>query len=407
MENLNLKTNPTGRSPKGKFYFGERSVLLDKDREKDCQIGDGVLDYDAFATRMKSQNYEYKSMFRTCGIDFYVATTSEAHHRFVGNMFMQTRINEISAITDEWVIFHNMELKTNPSVCIHLDRKEILIAGTSFLGEIKKGVFSIVGFEIPQKNMLPMHCSAFEYQDNTALMFGLSGTGKTTLSADPEYALIGDDEIAWSEHGLTNIETGCYAKTDGLDRETQPTIFDAMDGASKHGLLIEENKGVPNARASYPVRYVKGEITSQALFKHPKHIFFLSLDATGSMPSISKIDGLTVRKLFETGYTSKMPGTEDGVSEIQKVYSPCYGSPFMPLSVNVYSDMLMELIETHGSQVYLVNTGMNKDGVRFPLNETRGAIKKVLNYDVETKMTTWVNPVQPCKLGTIFLDEVL
>ena len=102
-----------------------------------------------------------------------------------------------------------------------------------------------------------------------------------------------------------------------------------------------------------------------------------------------------------------MPGTEDGVSEIQKVYSPCYGSPFMPLSVNVYSDMLMELIETHGSQVYLVNTGMNKDGVRFPLNETRGAIKKVLNYDVETKMTTWVNPVQPCKLGTIFLDEVL
>ena len=154
--------------------------------------------------------------------------------------------------------------------------------------------------------MLPMHCSAFEYNESTALMFGLSGTGKTTLSADPEYALIGDDEIAWSEFGLTNIETGCYAKTDGLDRETQPTIFDAMDSASKDGLLIEENKGVPNARASYPVRYVKGEITSQSLFKHPKHIFFLSLDATGSMPCISEIKEHTIRKLFETGYTSKM-----------------------------------------------------------------------------------------------------
>ena len=254
--------------------------------------------------------------------------------------------------------------------------------------------------------MLPMHCSAFEYNESTALMFGLSGTGKTTLSADPEYALIGDDEIAWSEFGLTNIETGCYAKTDGLDRETQPTIFDAMDGASKDGLLIEENKGVPNARASYPVRYVKGEITSQSLFKHPKHIFFLSLDATGSMPCISEIKEHTIRKLFETGYTSKMPGTEDGVNEIQKVYSPCYGSPFMPLPVKTYSDMLMNLIQENKSKVYLVNTGMNRQGNRYPLNETREAIKKVLDHDVETRKEEWTNPVQPCQLGTIFLHKV-
>ena len=237
-------------------------------------------------------------------------------------------------------------------------------------------------------------------------MFGLSGTGKTTLSADPEYKLIGDDEIAWSEFGLANIETGCYAKTDGLEPETQPTIFEAMEGAKNDGVLIEENKGVPNARASYPVRYVKDEITSRALFKHPKNIFFLSLDATGSMPAISEIKGHTIRKMFETGYTSKMPGTEDGVNEIQKVYSPCFGSPFMPLPVKIYSDMLMDRVIEEESNVYLVNTGMNKNGDRFPLNETREAIKKVLNYDVETREIEWTNPSQPCKLGTINLKEV-
>ena len=406
MENLNLETRPTGRSPKGKFYFGEKAVLLCKDRPKDCQVGN-ESDFNKLYDDLFSCHYEYKSMFRTCGIDFNVATTSEAHHRFVGNMFLQITVKSLSAISDDWIIFHNMEYESEPKVYIHLDRKIVLIVGTSFLGEIKKGVFSIVGFEVPQKNMLPMHCSAFEYNESTALMFGLSGTGKTTLSADPEYALIGDDEIAWSEFGLTNIETGCYAKTDELDRETQPTIFDAMDGARKDGVLIEENKGVPNARASYPVRYVKGEITSQSLFKHPKHIFFLSLDATGSMPCISEIKEHTIRKLFETGYTSKMPGTEDGVNEIQKVYSPCYGSPFMPLPVKTYSDMLMNLIQENKSKVYLVNTGMNKQGKRYPLNETREAIKKVLDHDVETRKEEWTNPVQPCQLGTIFLHKVL
>ena len=406
MKNLNLKTRPTGRSPKGKFYFGENTEKLCKDRPNECQIGN-ESDFNRLYDDLFSCHYEYKSMFRTCGIDFNVATTSEAHHRFVGNMFGQTRINSIPALTNDWVIFHNMEYESEPRVYIHLDRKIVLIVGTSFLGEIKKGVFSITGYTLPQQSVLPMHCSAFEYGEDTALMFGLSGTGKTTLSADPEYKLIGDDEIAWSEFGLANIETGCYAKTDGLEPETQPTIFEAMEGAKNDGVLIEENKGVPNARASYPVRYVKDEITSRALFKHPKNIFFLSLDATGSMPAISEIKGHTIRKMFETGYTSKMPGTEDGVNEIQKVYSPCFGSPFMPLPVKTYSDMLINLIEHQKSKVYLVNTGMNANGERFPLDETRQAIKKVLDYDVETRKKEWTNPVQPCKLGTVFLYEVI
>ena len=413
MENINIKTNPTGRSPKGKWYFGKNTSKLDRDRPNECQIGN-ESDFNALYDKMISCHYEYKSMFRTCGIDFGVATTSADHHKFVGNMFHHTRLGDKQNLIGDWKIYHNMELEGNPWVYIHLDRREVLIMGTSFLGEIKKCVFSIVGLVLPENGILPMHCSAFEYGDEydkyslpqTALMFGLSGTGKTTLSADPEYRLIGDDEIAWYESGLSFIEAGCYAKIEGLTEEQQPTIFEAMENARSQGLLIEENLGVPNARSSYPLRCVPDAITDRAHFDHPKNIFFLALDATGTLPAISKIEGMTIRKLFETGYTSKMPGTEDGVKEIQKVYSPCYGSPFMPLPVKTYSDMLMDRVIENECNVFLVNTGMNSEGKRFPLNDTRNCIKKVLDYDYEIEEMEWTNPIQPCKVGTITLYKV-
>lgn len=405
MDNINVKTFPTGRSPKGKFYFGENTIKLCRDRPKDVQIGN-VKDYEVFASNMKSFDYKYKSMFRTCGVDFNVATTSENHDKFVGNMFRKTRLNNIPSLTNDWTIYHNMVIRSNPQVWINLDEKEVLIAGTSFFGEIKKCVFTIMGYTLPQEGYLPMHCSAFEYKDDTALMFGLSGTGKTTLSADPEYKLIGDDEIAWGKEGLTYIETGCYAKTEGLNPETQPTIFQAMDNARSQGLLIEENVTEPNARSSYPIDCVPDAITNRALFSHPKDVFFLALDATGTLPAISKIEGMAIRRLFETGYTSKMPGTEDGVKEIQKVYSPCYGSPFMPLPVKTYSDMLMDRIIKEDSNVFLVNTGMDKTGNRFPLDKTRACIKQSLNGDYTTNDIEWTNPIQPCKVGTIKLKEI-
>ena len=405
MDNINVKTFPTGRSPKGKFYFGENTIKLCRDRQKDVQIGN-VKDYEVFASNMKSFDYKYKSMFRTCGVDFNVATTSENHDKFVGNMFRKTRLNNIPSLTNDWTIYHNMVIRSNPQVWINLDEKEVLIAGTSFFGEIKKCVFTIMGYTLPQEGYLPMHCSAFEYKDDTALMFGLSGTGKTTLSADPEYKLIGDDEIAWGKEGLTYIETGCYAKTEGLNPETQPTIFQAMDNARSQGLLIEENVTEPNARSSYPIDCVPDAITNRALFSHPKDVFFLALDATGTLPAISKIEGMAIRRLFETGYTSKMPGTEDGVKEIQKVYSPCYGSPFMPLPVKTYSDMLMDRIIKEDSNVFLVNTGMDKTGNRFPLDKTRACIKQSLNGDYTTNDIEWTNPIQPCKVGTIKLKEI-
>ena len=321
-------------------------------------------------------------------------------------MFRKTRLNNIPSLTNDWTIYHNMVIRSNPQVWINLDEKEVLIAGTSFFGEIKKCVFTIMGYTLPQEGYLPMHCSAFEYKDDTALMFGLSGTGKTTLSADPEYKLIGDDEIAWGKEGLTYIETGCYAKTEGLNPETQPTIFQAMDNARIQGLLIEENVTEPNARSSYPIDCVPDAITNRALFSHPKDVFFLALDATGTLPAISKIEGMAIRRLFETGYTSKMPGTEDGVKEIQKVYSPCYGSPFMPLPVKTYSDMLMDRINEEDSNVFLVYTGMDKTGNRFPLDKTRACINQSLNGDYTTNDIEWTNPIQPCKVGTIKLKEI-
>ena len=260
---------------------------------------------------------------------------------------------------------------------------------------------------MPLENRFPMHCSAFEYDDNTALMFGLSGTGKTTLSADEEYKLIGDDEIVWDEDGITFVETGCYAKTEGLERETQPTIFEAMDNAREEGLLIEENNGHPNARSSYPIDCVPNAITDKKLFDHPKNVFFLALDATGTLPAISKVEGMTTRKLFEIGYTSKMPGTEDGVKEIQKVYSPCYGSPFMPLPISTYSNLLMDRVVDEGVDVFLVNTGMDRSGQRYPLERTRSFIKRALDGNYETKYIEWSNPIQPCKLGTIELKALI
>jgi len=406
MNNINVTTHPTGRSPKGKFYFGKNTNKLCKDRPKDCQVGN-MLEYELFAKLMRPWDYAYKGIFRTCGIDFGVATTSANHHKFVGNMFRQTVLQDKRPYLGDWTIYHNMEIKSDPKVYINLDEKEVLIAGTSFFGEIKKCVFTIIGYSMPLEGRFPMHCSAFEYNDNTALMFGLSGTGKTTLSADPEYQLIGDDEIVWDKAGLTYVETGCYAKTEGLNRETQPTIFQAMDNAREKGLLIEENVTEPNARSSYPIECVPDAITDRASFNHPKDVFFLALDATGTLPAVSKIEGNAIRRLFETGYTSKMPGTEDGVSEIQTVYSPCYGSPFMPLPVKTYSNLLIERVKESSSNVFLVNTGMDESGNRFPLDKTRASIKQAINGNYTTNEIEWTNPIQPCEVGTIKLSEII
>ena len=373
--NISITTDPKGRSPENKWFFGHRTAELDLTRPKYNRIGE-EQDFKDFHNEMYGLEYNHNLVFYTCGICFRVETNDDRHAQFVRNMF--TVEDNGLEHTADWTILHNTDLVVpEPKIYVHLDEHVMLIAGTTFLGEIKKGVFGIVSFELPTNGTLPMHCAAFTYQGNTNLMFGLSGTGKTTLSSDPEYQLISDDEVAWMHESVQMIETGCYAKSEGLSAETHPTIFNAVAKAKELNTLVEENPGAPNARLSYPLNTVENAYEMQD-FDHPKNIFFLTMDAQGVFPPISKISGDTVRRFFETGYTSQMPGTESGSNEIKPLFSPCYGSPFMPRAVKEYSDLLMNKIHANDCNVYLVNTGMDKEGRRFPLDFTRNCVKDAI-----------------------------
>ena len=375
MPNITITTSPSGRSPENKYFFGNRTRSLDLSRPKYNKIGK-ELDFWEFYEDIIEYDSIHELVFYTCGICFRVETNDDRHAQFVRNMF--TVVDNPNQHRAEWVLIHNTEIKIDPLIYVHLDEKLMLIGGTTFLGEIKKGIFGIVSFELPERNTLPMHCAAFTYNDTTNLMFGLSGTGKTTLSSDPDYKLISDDEVYWDDDGIQMIETGCYAKSEGLSPETHKTIFDAVELAKSRETLVVENPGVPNARLSYPINCVENAYHTPQQFNHPDNIFFLTMDAKGVFPAVSKISGETVRKFFETGYTSQMPGTEAGTDVIKPLFSPCYGSPFMPRQIKEYSDMLMRNVEQNQCNVYLINTGMDKDGKRYPLEYTRQCIKDAI-----------------------------
>ena len=373
MANISINTNPTGRSPDNKFFFGKQTKALDLTRPKYNKIGK-EKDYKEFLKLLKSQNYLSPMNFETVGTNFTLHTNDERHKQFVWNMFKVTAEDQVG----DWTIYHNTEIKMDPKIYIHLDEKILLIGGTTFLGEIKKGVFGIVSFELPKYKILPMHCGAFTYGGTTNLMFGLSGTGKTTLSSDPDYKLISDDEVAWTSMGIRMIETGCYAKSEGLTPDTHRTIFDAVATAKKRNTLVEENPEALNARLSYPITCVENAYHKRSHFDHADNIFFLTMDAEGVFPAISRISGDTVKRFFETGYTSQMPGTEAGSDTIKTTFSPCYGAPFMPRKVKEYSNMLMKKIKKHNCNVFLVNTGMDKNRKRYDLGFTRNTIKQAI-----------------------------
>ena len=402
--NITIQTKPTGRSPDKKWFFGERAKALDFSRPKYNKIGNEE-DYQVMHMRMDLMDYSHNLVFYTSGMCFRVETNDDRHAQFVRNMF--TVVDDPLQHTADWTIIHHTKMIVDePYIYVHLDEHVMLIGGTTFMGEIKKGVFGILGFELPERGILPMHCAAFTGNDDnmsTCLMFGLSGTGKTTLSSDPNFNLISDDEVIWLEDGIEWIEQGCYAKSEGLTPETHPTIFDAVETARDAGMLVEENPGAANARLCYPLGSVEGSYAdmapAQLPFDNPDHIFFLTMDATGTFPPISRISGETIRKFFETGYTSQMPGTEAGDDEIKKVLSPCYGSPFMPRPVKEYSDMLMQRIEKYGSKVYLVNTGMDHKGHRFSLPFTRMCIKTAMDLEVPDNSEEILN-----KLLTLLSD---
>ena len=379
MPNIEIETFPTGRSPENKIHYGSRSIELDLSRPKYNKIGE-EKHFWKFYEDLNEYDFKHNLVFSTCGLIFRVETNDDRHAQFVRNMF--NVVDNPLEHCAEWTIIHNTEIDIPPTIAVHLNERIMLIGGTTFLGEIKKGVFSILGFEMPEQGILPMHCAAFTYNDTTNLMFGLSGTGKTTLSSDPKYKLISDDEVIWKDSGIDMIESGCYAKSEGLSPDTHKTIYDAVKRAKDSECLVVENPGADNARLSYPLDCVDNAYSSKDVFKHPDNIFFLTMDAEGVFPPMTRISDEAVREFFETGYTSAMPGTENGIKKIQRTLSPCYGSPFMPRKVSEYSDMLMRKIELHKCNVFLVNTGMDGKGKRYPLSFTRQCIKSAIDFNI-------------------------
>ena len=278
-------------------------------------------------------------------------------------------------------------------IAINLKRKIILIGSTSYAGEIKKSIFSLMNYYLPEQNIFPMHCSANVGKNNdSALFFGLSGTGKTTLSADSNRFLIGDDEHGWSSKGIFNFEGGCYAKCINLKQETEPQIWNAIKfGSVMENVVISKDTRVPdffnsslteNTRVVYPLEFIPGAVIP-SVAGHPKVIVFLTADAFGVMPPIAKLSKEGAMYHFMSGYTSKLAGTERGITQPKETFSQCFGAPFMPLHATKYAEMLGNKITLHNTKVYLINTGWYGGpygiGKRIDLKYTRSMVTAVIN----------------------------
>ena len=320
------------------------------------------------------------------------------------NMFIRPDKEELKSFQHEWTVICSPTFKASKDdgtrkenfSIINLSKKEIIIGGTGYTGEIKKGIFSALNFILPvKKNILPMHCSAnIGLKNDTALFFGLSGTGKTTLSANKNRKLIGDDEHGWSEESIFNFEGGCYAKCIDLSFEKEPDIYSAIKkGALLENISFKNNNEIDftddsktqNTRVSYPIHYIKN-IAQPSIGEIPKNIFFLTADAFGVLPPISKLNSEQVMFHFISGYTAKVAGTEEGIIEPEATFSACFGAPFMPLHPEKYAKMLVKKIEKFNVNVWLVNTGWTGGeygiGKRISLKYTRSMINAALNGDL-------------------------
>ncbi len=288
---------------------------------------------------------------------------------------------------------------TNMAIAVDFDRRLGIVYGSAYCGSVKKLVFTVMNYYLPAENILPLHCSANEGPDgNIALLLGLSGTGKTTLSAVPDRALLGDDEHAWSDNGISNFENGCYAKLIDLNPQKEPEIHNAcfhQDDALNHGVIIEnamvypdgqfdlfDDRLTPNSRGSYPLRYLSN-IKPSSTGAHPQTILFLTADANGVIPPVARLNAEQAMLWFLMGYTSKLAGTETGVVEPKTTFSRFFGEPFMPRNPDVYARMLGERMKKHNTRVFLINTGWSGGpygiGKRMDINVTRKLVDAAMN----------------------------
>jgi phosphoenolpyruvate carboxykinase (ATP) len=336
-----------------------------------------------------------------------VICESAYHALFMHNMLIRPTHEELEAFGEpDFVIYNAGQFPANPytpqvasdtSVCLSFEHQEFVILGTQYAGEMKKGVFTIMNYLMPKRDILSMHCSANQGSaGDVTLFFGLSGTGKTTLSADPRRSLIGDDEHCWSDSGIFNIEGGCYAKAIHLSGKNEPQIYNAIrfgtvlenvvyDPITRH-VDYSDGRITENTRAAYPLEFIEGA-KIPSVGGHPRHIVFLTCDAFGVLPPVSKLDPQQAMYHFISGYTAKVAGTEMGVTEPQATFSACYGAAFLVWHPNKYAELLAHKLRQHETKAWLVNTGWSGGAYgsspRMPLRQTRAIIDSIHNGSLD------------------------
>jgi len=403
----------TGRSPKDRFivkdaitentvWWGDVNIPFDSQKfdllyHRVCAYlaGKEIFVRDAYACA----DPKYRANIR-------VVTEQAYHNIFANNLFLRPTKEEVLSFSPEWTIVNAPGFKADPAIdgtrqhnfaILNFTKKIILIGGTGYTGEIKKGIFGVLNFVLPHdKNVLSMHCSANIGKDgDTAIFFGLSGTGKTTLSADPNRGLIGDDEHGWATDTVFNLEGGCYAKCVDLTKEKEPEIWEAIKfGALLENIVCYEETSTvdfsnisktENTRVAYPIHHIANAV-EPSIASNPKNIFFLTCDAYGVLPPISKLDAGQAMYHFISGYTAKVAGTEAGVTEPQTTFSACFGKVFLPLHPAKYAEMLGKKMKENQVNVWLVNTGWTGGaygtGSRMKLSYTRAMITAALNGEL-------------------------
>jgi phosphoenolpyruvate carboxykinase (ATP) len=398
----------TGRSPKDKYFvdqepsnknifWGEVNQKIDKEKfEKLFDLtkkelsGKDIYVMDVYAGASDASRRS---------IRFISEVAWQAH--FVKNMFIRPTEEELEDFEPDFVVYNGckatnedykeMGLHSDVYVCFNIEENISIIGGTWYGGEMKKGIFSMMNYWLPLEGKLSMHCSAnVGEDDDVCLFFGLSGTGKTTLSTDPKRALIGDDEHGWDDNGVFNFEGGCYAKVIDLKEENEPEIFGAIIKDALLENVVADKAGnvdykdvskTQNTRVSYPIEHIANH-KKDLQAGHPSNIIFLSYDAFGVIPPVSKLTKEQAMYYFLSGYTAKVAGTERGITEPVTTFSACFGEAFLPLHPTVYADLLGKKIDEHNVNVYLVNTGLNGRGERMSIKDTRACINGILNGSI-------------------------
>lgn len=406
----------TGRSPQDKFVVDEPSV-----KDTIWWENNPPMAQDAFAqlhadmlAHMGGKEYYVQDLFGGADPDYRVnvrlVTELAWHSLFIRTMLRRPEPEELDSYIPEYTVINCPTFKADPAkhgcrtdtvIAISIEKKLILIGGTEYAGENKKSVFSLLNYLLPDQGVMPMHCSANHAKDDTddvAVFFGLSGTGKTTLSADPNRILIGDDEHGWSNNGTFNFEGGCYAKLINLSEEAEPEIYATT---RKYGTVLEnvvmdpdtreldldDNSLAENTRGAYPLNFIPNTSEHNRGGK-PKNIIMLTADAFGVLPPISRLTPEQAMYHFLSGYTAKVAGTEIGVKEPQATFSTCFGAPFMPRHPSVYGDLLRKKIAETGVNCWLVNTGWTGGvygvGNRMPIKDTRALLHAALDGSLNT-----------------------